>query len=184
MVIYTFKGEHKNKSGDLLKKAVAAFTAEKMIPAGTELFHSISHTGSLWGCLVSERRVGFDLEIKRDIDCFRLAERFFLEEEIEYVRKNGIDGFFDVWVIKEACVKYYKTGLMKDMKSFRTSDGDRLSERIKHNGDECFVYAFEYCEGVKCGYCCDVKGAVPEKRVMEGMYEKDNHNGRPDERAC
>ena len=166
MVIYTYYGNYKNKRDELLKKASEIYMEEKrdVFPGG--LYHSISHTGNLWGCLISNSNIGMDLQEKRDIDCNKLASRFFLPEEGEYVRENGPDGFFDIWVRKEACVKYYKTGLMRDIKSFSVVSGGVLTEFIMYKGSFCYVNSFEYSDEVKCAYCCDAKSAVPVIREL------------------
>ena len=168
MVIYAYRGDHKNISADLLKRAVKAHERENKTPPGAVLYHSISHTGDLWGCLISTLRVGFDLQEKRAVDHNGLAERFFLGEEALYVRENGVDGFYDVWTRKEACVKYFRTGLMKDIKSFSVVSGGRLSERVEHNGSLCFVNSFEFSEGIRCAYCSEEKRAIP-KIIERGL---------------
>ena len=166
MVIYTFRGDYKNRSSDLLKRALAAYEAENNNALAPELYHSISHTGSLWGCLVSTGRVGFDLQETRDLDCYALAERFFLPEEAEFVHKNGLDGFYDIWVRKEACVKYYRTGLMRDIKSFSVVKGGALAASVTHRGGTCFLESFDYCEGVRCACASDRPGPRPVIREL------------------
>jgi len=102
--------------------------------------------------------VGLDIQEKRGVDFMKLAERFFLDEEIEYVRGNGADAFYDVWVRKEAAVKYFDTGMLGDMKAFSVVAGGRPADRIDHERGACFVNQFELLDAVKCAFCSSVRG--------------------------
>jgi phosphopantetheinyl transferase len=60
-----------------------------------------------------------------------MAERFFTEEEAEYVREGDDDPlrFVKVWVRKEAYSKYTGKGL-SDFSSFSVSDGEKLYSKV------------------------------------------------------
>ena len=148
MIIYLYYGEYRNKREELLKKA----TDDK------PLMYSISHTDGVWGCLVSETNVGFDIQIKRDADIIKIAKRFFLEQEARYVKEHGADGFYDIWTRKEACVKYFRTGLARDIKSFSTVKDGKLAERIELRDSLCYVNSFDLRDDIKCAYCSDMGG--------------------------
>ena len=66
-----------------------------------------------------------DRAIKKD------CERFFTEEEAEYVRDNDGDpvSFAKGWVRKEAYSKYTGKGL-SDFANFSVSDGERLNTKV------------------------------------------------------
>ena len=158
MIIYIFRGGHKGKREELLKKAFEMYEKEKSLPDRSELKFSISHTGDIWGCLVSTGDVGFDIQNKKNTDYIKLSKRFFLDSEVEYVKKNGATGFFDIWTRKEACVKYFKTGLLRDIKSFSLTDGNTLTEKVFFRGRVCYVNSFDLSEDVKCAYCSSMRG--------------------------
>ena len=193
MELYVFQGDNKNKSEELLRKAIEIYVKEKAVPGldfsyagalgvefkktkqgkpyieGNPLSFSISHTGDIWGCLISRENVGLDIQQKRKVNFDKLANRFFLDEEIKFVRDNGSDGFFDIWVRKEACVKYFGTGI-RDLRSFCVVKDGKLLEEISFKGEDsnlakkavgkdsvCFINAFELASDVKGAYCCGTK---------------------------
>ena len=68
---------------------------------------SVTHTGTLWACLVAEDGpLGLDLERVREVPHEKLARRFFTPREAEAVAEQGRDLFFRLWTAKEAWVKY------------------------------------------------------------------------------
>jgi len=182
LIVYIFRGEHKGKGEALLKRAVEMYAKEeqnhlnvnsnidsvqfqlKKTENGKPYFEniplhfSISHTGKLWGCLISQSNAGLDIQEKRKVNYHKLADRFFLDEEIAFVRENGMDGFFDIWVRKEACIKYFGTGI-RDIKSFCVVKDGKLTEKINNKGSVCFAGAFELEADVKCAYCCRMEGS-------------------------
>lgn len=141
MILYLAKSitePHKNSRG-LLMRCLQDYTKGACINAevsenkfGKPYFEnvpvkfSISHTGNLWGCIMSYSDVGLDLqEIKKNVKAEKLAGRFFSEDEYEYVRNNDIYGFFRVWTVKEAYVKYTGRGLFGEgMKEFSVITGN------------------------------------------------------------
>ena len=64
-------------------------------------------------------------------DYLAIAERFFTEEEAEYVRSNDSDAvaFAKVWVRKEAYSKYTGKGLA-DFSNFSVTDGERFNSKV------------------------------------------------------
>jgi 4'-phosphopantetheinyl transferase len=179
--LYVFQGDHKNKSERLLKKAIELYVKEKSTEIadfscidfddlelkktkmgkpyieGNPLYFSISHTDEIWSCLISRENVGLDIQKTKEINFEKLANRFFLDEEIKFVRDNGNDGFFDIWVRKEACIKYFGTGI-RDLRSFSVVKDGKLAEEITFNDKMSFVIAFELTSNVKGAYCCCTKG--------------------------
>jgi len=184
MVVYIFQGDYKNKNEELLRKALQMYaeafdiniddlplqkTANgKPYLEGMPLHFSISHTRMLWGCLISSQEVGLDIQEKRNVNFSKLANRFFLEEEIKFVNDNGMDGFFDVWTRKEACIKYDGTGL-RDLKSFCVVKNGELTEKIDKDGSVCFVSAFELDNTVKCAYCCSMEDSSLQIRELTAI---------------
>lgn len=141
---------------------------------GTELLHpvqySVSHSGDWWGCLMAEEAVGFDLEVYRDrVNYEKIAKRFFAGEEYKYVQKHGLTGFFELWVRKEAFVKYLGIGLSLGMNRFSVVKDGRLAEKTavsgNENGTSCFLFPCEVQEGFKAAYCCG-SGRVLEEIIF------------------
>jgi 4'-phosphopantetheinyl transferase len=179
--LYVFQGDHKNKSEKLLKKAIELYVKEKSTEIadsnwfdftdlelkktksgkpyfeGNPLYFSISHTEEIWSCLIHHENVGLDIQKKKKTNFEKLANRFFLDEEIKFVRDNGDDGFFDIWVRKEACIKYFGTGI-RDIRSFSVVKDGKLAEEINFGDKISFVSAFELSSDVKGAYCCSKKG--------------------------
>ena len=194
MELYVFRGEHKNRSEELLKKAIEVYVSKnsdtnlglscsgldqaklKRTESGKPYFEeyplcfSISHTGEFWSCLIASENVGLDIQQKQKSNFEKLANRFFLDEEIKFVRDNGSDGFFDIWVRKEACIKYFGTGI-RDLRTFSVVKDGKLAEEISLKGKDvklatkaaledsvCFIKAFELAPDVTGAYCCATKG--------------------------
>ena len=88
-------------------------------------------------CVISENRVGIDGEHlsrftgETKTDFPAIAERFFTEEEAEYVRDGEDTGvrFAKIWVRKEAYSKYTGKGLA-DFSNFSVNDGERFFGKV------------------------------------------------------
>lgn len=87
----------------------------KPFAKGLPVHFSISHSGDMAVCVVSDNEVGIDIEKIRSINP-RICEKFATEEEIEYIR-NSKKGLFEIWTLKEAYFKCIGTGLNKDIKN-------------------------------------------------------------------
>lgn len=96
---------------------------------GLDVFFSISHSGDLVCCAVSDREIGIDIEKKREIR-LDAAKRFACESELEYIG-GSTERFFEIWTLKEAYFKCIGTGLGADIKNVsfkKTDDGYECSE--------------------------------------------------------
>jgi len=178
LVIYIYRGEHRDRREELIREAVELYAKEekglsdaffgdwpikkarggKPYLKGRPFHFSVSHTGSLWGCLISESNVGLDIQKIRAVDFNKLAARFFLDEEAEFVKNTGAAGFFDIWTRKEACVKYFGRGLLKDIRSFSVVRDGKPAGTVNNQGAVCHVNSFSLGEDVKCAYCCGAEG--------------------------
>lgn len=108
---------------------------------------SVSHSGDIAVCVVSDKKIGVDVEKIRDVNP-RSAERFASEKEKEYIRNNP-NGFFEIWTLKEAYFKCIGTGLGADIKN--------VTFDISEKGIECsesgFMLSFIEAE---TDYVCSV----------------------------
>ena len=82
-------------------------------PCFDRAFVSISHSGSLWACALSDAPCGVDIQRKQDVRFDKLASRYFTESEAARVSKEGRDAFFEIWTAKEAYAKLTGEGLAK-----------------------------------------------------------------------
>ncbi|MBO5402792.1 MAG: 4'-phosphopantetheinyl transferase superfamily protein [Clostridia bacterium] len=98
---------------------------------------SVTTTGAVMVVVFSDKPVGIDGEYlgrfndNSNHDYLAIAERFFTEEEAEYVRANDSDAvaFAKVWVRKEAYSKYTGKGLA-DFSNFSVTDGERFNSKV------------------------------------------------------
>ena len=74
---------------------------------------SISHSGNIAMCAISDEPVGIDIEYIRDVD-ISLAKKHFAPDEQLYVfekKENAKLRFFEIWTRKEAYVKLLGKGI-------------------------------------------------------------------------
>ncbi len=177
--IYIYEGAHgKGQEGhELVRMAAAMYTAElamdfdpwkcristedkgKPFFEGRPFEFSLSHSGSLWMCAFSDGPLGLDLQIVRDCDCHKLAERFFLREEARAVKEQGRDMFFRIWVRKEAYCKMSGAGFF---------GGDLppvLKDKGVYGGRPFFFREIEIADDMKCVMCTE-KISEPEMRML------------------
>lgn len=160
--IYIYDGnfERGDKGFDLIKLAALMFCVDKKLPynmreakiirddKGKPYFEnipiefSLTHSGKLWMCMFSDKPCGLDLQIMKECDHVKIAERYYSEEEIEYVNTHGIDGFYKIWVRKEAYAKMTGDGI------FGASFPSVLTGESGH-----YFTEIEISEGMKCAFC-------------------------------
>lgn len=87
-----------------------------------EIHFSLSHSGVMAMCAISDRPVGCDVEKirERDLD---IAKRFFTSEEYDLIKSQQTDElqtkmFFRIWTLKESFVKCIGTGLSTPLNEF------------------------------------------------------------------
>lgn len=98
---------------------------------------SVTTTGAVMVVVFSDKPVGIDGEYMGRFvtdnhpDYLAIAERFFTDEEAEFVRDNDGDpvAFAKIWVRKEAYSKYTGKGL-SDFSNFSVTDGERLLTKV------------------------------------------------------
>lgn len=190
MVIYTYEGAHNNLGDVLVKKALACFAGNVGIPISQEMLahtnicrtkrgkpyfeelpvhFSVSHSGGLWACLMSEHPVGLDVQEERSVNYQKLAGRYFTEEECAYVDAHGASGFFIVWTLKEACVKYFGTGLAVDLRRISVILNGKPAAEVHSDGQWGFPVIFDLrgeIPGMRCAHC---SGKKDEKVWIERL---------------
>ena len=110
---------------------------------------SISHSGAMWMCAFSEKPCGVDIQERKKAKWESISERFYTPEERAFVEENGEDGFFKVWVRKEALGKLIGRGFHGPMPSLASKDGTLLDE-IDLEGGPVFIREIEISKDVFC----------------------------------
>lgn len=113
---------------------------------------SLSHSGQLWMCLFSQRPCGLDLQHIKDCEYEKIADRQYTGEEQHYVDLWGLEGFFDVWVRKEAFCKCTGQGFFTQMPSMTTAEGD-LKEELLVDGKSYYFTEISIANDLKCVVC-------------------------------
>ncbi|MBE7053224.1 MAG: 4'-phosphopantetheinyl transferase superfamily protein [Ruminococcaceae bacterium] len=155
MKIYYYTKEKKYKSKDTdeyIKKSVYDYTKKDNIavyrtkegkPYVDDVFVSVTHTDYFLVICVSDSEVGIDAEKKNRKVMFksRIIKKYFSKKEKEYTLNSDI-GFLEVWVKKEAYLKFLGTGL-KDIKNADTFNLNGKFTKIDHKDLIIYIYTEE-----------------------------------------
>lgn len=90
-----------------------------MLPKESGFYFNLSHSGDYALCAVSDREIGADIQ-RHEKYADRLAERFFHPEELAYLKeaKDSKRCFYDIWCLKESCIKCTGRGLSTGLEKF------------------------------------------------------------------
>ena len=91
------------------------------------MFFSVSHSGKLAAIAVDSERVGLDAEKLPERDFVKIANRYFLPNELSSV--TGAREFARIWTRKEAYLKLTGEGLSGDLRAVDTMSTE-LSGRL------------------------------------------------------
>ena len=164
-VLYDYKGIYPELSGKALTDALirrclgredaVIYRTEQGKPyvriSGEEdcagLYISVSHSGSAFAMLEADKEAGLDIQYKRNIHVDRIAERFFTQEEKEYITAGDTtERFFQLWTRKEAYSKYTGAGIEQVVKK----------ETILGRSDVRFN-DFQLEDGCFCSVCIGIE---------------------------
>lgn len=79
-------------------------------PATSGINFSISHSGELWVCVLGPAPCGLDIQKMRPCRQEAIARRYFSAAEQAYVKQEGLTGFYEIWIRREALAKYSGAG--------------------------------------------------------------------------
>lgn len=127
--------------------------------ADIPLEFSLSHSGILWMCMVSQQPCGLDLQHVKECKFEEISRRLYLPEEQHYVELWGLEGFFDIWVRKEAFAKCVGEGIFANLPSVVNKTGD-LYKEVKWNDREYFFTEITIAPDIKCAVCTDDEAKV------------------------
>jgi len=135
----------------------ASANGRPFLPDHPDIHFSLSHSGNMAMCAVSEKNVGCDIQI---IDERRLsaAQKAFSAEETEIFEKLDKTGrtafFYRVWVLKESLAKADGRGLAFPMKTVSVMiSADSCAEEA---GSEGWLYRLQEVpapEGYRAALC-------------------------------
>ena len=131
-----------------------------------DLHFSVSNSGSLWVCAVSEEPCGIDVQIIEDRDWQRIAERTFSPEELLVLNREGEAGFYRVWTRKEAQAKLTGRGFFGGLLPVADSGG-RLTDSIVIDGRTAHLTELSDAlpDDVFCSLCMFDEGPVGPVRL-------------------
>lgn len=131
--------------------------------AGSELFFSVSHSGSYWVCAVSNAELGIDLQRYQSCRMELIAKRFFHPKEAAWVKGKGREAFFLVWTAKESYVKFTGEGITDDFAAFSVVDD-------KGNIDVCNHAVLQHIPFLEDYALCI---CTPGRAAAEVVYDTD-----------
>jgi 4'-phosphopantetheinyl transferase len=99
-------------------------------------FISVSHSFGIAAVVISDKPIGIDIEKIREFDFSRMKKGFLSEKEAKKV--NTLEGFFDVWVKKEAEVKISGEGIFSVRKKEGKAVYTNLSSDVSAFAGEPF----------------------------------------------
>lgn len=155
-------------AGLLLRQALArhgmqeteVHVGENGKPEAKGICFNLSHSHNIVVCAVSEKPVGCDVEKEESTAKEKIAERFFCETEIAYLKKEK-DAFFRFWTMKESYVKMTGEGLRLPLNQFEI----RFEENVKvyRDGKVCTCFMREYeIPGYKIAVCSEDSEFEPQ----------------------
>lgn len=169
---------------NLIQKALALYMAQASIPSAdtlailrtgdgkpyfrdSDIFFSVSHTGPYFGCLIGKHQAGLDIQIERDVKMgtSAIAERYFTDSECDYIDDHGDDGFFDIWVRKEAYIKFLGITLGDSLSNIETVENGKLKDVMEGGGAPAFMYALDLGKGIKCACALAEKDRIWIKKT-------------------
>ncbi|MDO9492449.1 4'-phosphopantetheinyl transferase superfamily protein [Acetobacterium sp.] len=87
-----------------------------------DIHFNLSHSGHYVVCSLGSQPVGVDIQ-KMELPNLKLARRFFAQSEADWLfslsAENQTQGFYDLWALKEAYMKYTGKGFNLPMHAFR-----------------------------------------------------------------
>lgn len=120
---------------------------------------SLSHSDGMWICVMSDSPCGIDIQVEKNTDVLKIAERFYKPDEVEYVRHFGKRGFFQMWTRREAYGKMIGTGFWGEIPKLVNEDLE-LIEKF----NDYYISEIEIGDGITCAVC--MKDLMPQSIVL------------------
>lgn len=131
------------------------------LPGG--LSFNLSHAGDHAVLATANGDVGVDIERRRDIDCMRIARRFFHPDEYAFLRAQADPAyaFFRIWTLKESYVKALGRGFGTAFSSFCVLPDDQSGAAFAGETPFCFRRYDDAFDGY-CLSVCAKEDAFPD----------------------
>lgn len=110
---------------------------------------------TIWGCAISDREVGFDIQFIRPVRYREITAKYFSKLEQNFVREYGMDGFFQLWTRREAFGKAVGEGFFINDKDFNgTVDRDlELLENFDYKGKSFKLFTYKISDDLWSSFC-------------------------------
>ena len=89
----------------------------------SRMHFNMSHSGEMAVACVGEAPVGIDIQTMEVTTYKAIAKKYYTSNEQAYVDKYGMEGFYRVWVHREAYGKLTGEGFFQDMPEFIDDEG-------------------------------------------------------------
>lgn len=141
------------------------------------IYFSISHSDNIWVCLMGNQNVGADVQWEKPAKIDKIASRYFTDVDAKYVETHGVEGFFDMWTVKEALAKFLGSTITGTMGKYSVSDGEELSKSLKIDGTTVWADLIKNnikdakevseidAEGLHLGYVAERKERIWMRRI-------------------
>ncbi|MBR5316199.1 MAG: 4'-phosphopantetheinyl transferase superfamily protein [Firmicutes bacterium] len=139
---------------------------------GIPVEFSLTHSGMMWMCMFSDRPCGLDLElVKENRNYESIAKRKYTKEEQHYVDLWGSEGFYEIWVRKEAFVKCLGHSIFSEMPNMVGEDGE-LKEVLQWEGSTYYMEALGISPEMKCAFCVKEKAQSDDGSEVQHQAER------------
>lgn len=183
--LYVYEGFFEKGEGGypLIQSAAAATLAEQGIEADEEMLKiareekgkpyfphsnlqfSLSHSEALWLCYFCESRCGLDLQVVKECAFEKIAAERFSSREQHYVELWGEEGFFALWVRKEAFCKCTGQGIFSEMPELVDSDMEFLPQ-VTWQNQTYYLQEIPIGAEIKCAVCSEKAIGETEMRLL------------------
>lgn len=120
---------------------------------------NMSHSGNYVACVAGRENAGIDIQVFKGYKD-SVVKRYFSPTEQEALKEDETceKAFYDIWVQKEAYIKYTGLGMKQPLSGFNVLG-------LEHEKTVCFSVSEECSLAV----CCDKQVPVCEKVVFETL---------------
>lgn len=141
---------------------------------------NLSHSSQWLLCAIApDLQVGIDLEAFREIEAIKLAERFFVPSEQQWLKSQPAEqleaAFYELWVCKEAYLKAVGTGLV----GLSDIEVQRLSTEpfVVINALNLSITNFQYVQlfQPQFGYAAAVVAIAPPASIQYWQWQMTTH---------
>ena len=148
-----------------------------------DIFFSLSHSGAKVACVVSDVETGCDIQYSQNSpkNYLKIAKRFFTGYEysklIDCLNSSLDDAeakelFFQIWVLKESCIKACGMGLSMPLNSFESlPETKRVNLTCNGSNQFFFLKSYEPAPNYKCAIA-SISDDFPAKAVEIDFTKK------------